>query len=158
MRSYRIHEFGEPSTLVIDELDDLSPEAQEVVVDVEAVGLNFPDVLVVQGKYQFLQPLPFAPGKDLAGVVRSVGSAVKGIKPGDRVMSQIEFGAFAEQAVTAPERTFVLPEGMSFSEAAAMGLVYQTAYFSLVERAQLKPGETVLVGGPQGESDSLRFR
>ncbi|MDN5843788.1 MAG: NADPH:quinone oxidoreductase family protein [Alcaligenaceae bacterium] len=150
MRGYRIHAFGEPSSLVIDQLDDLTPGDHEIVVDVEAVGLNFPDVLVVQGKYQFLQPLPFTPGKDLAGVVRSVGAEVQGVKPGDRVMSQVESGAFAEQVITAPERSFVLPEGMSFSEAAAMGLVYQTAYFSLVERAQLKPGETVLVGGAAG--------
>lgn len=150
MRGYRIHEFGEPSSLVIDQLDDLTPGDREVVVDVRVAGLNFPDVLVVRGKYQFLWPLPFTPGKEIAGVVRSVGSAVRGIKPGDRVMSQVEYGAFAEQVVTSAALTFVLPAEMSFPEAAAMGLVYQTAYFSLVERAHLKPGETVLVGGAAG--------
>lgn len=150
MRCYRIHAFGEPSTLKIDEVDDLVPGDHEVLVDVQAVGLNFPDVLVVQGKYQFLQPLPFTPGKDLAGVVRAVGAGVQNIKAGDRVMSQVESGAFAEQALTVPQRSFLIPDGMSFAEAAAMGLVYQTAYFSLVERAQLKPGETVLVGGAAG--------
>lgn len=150
MRSYQIHEFGEPSSLVIDQVADPVPGDREMVVDVEAVGLNFPDALVVRGKYQFLHPLPFTPGKELAGVVRSVGGAVQGFRPGDRVMSQVEFGAFAEQVVTKPEFTFAMPADMSFSEAAAMGLVYQTAYFSLVERAQLKPGETVLVGGAAG--------
>lgn len=150
MRSYRVVSHGEPSTLVIHEIDDVQAGAGEVVVDVHAVGLNFPDVLVVQGKYQVLPQLPFTPGKDLAGIVKSVGKEITGLKPGDRVMTQVEYGAFAEQAVTNPARTFVIPDGMSFAEAAAMGLVYQTAYFSLVERGQLKPGETVLVGGAAG--------
>lgn len=150
MRSYRVHTFGEPLSLYMEEIDDLAPGDQDVLVDVMATGLNFPDVLVVQGKYQILPPVPFIPGKDLAGIVKAVGSEVKGIKPGDRVMSQIEFGAFAEQAITVPQRSFIIPDEMSFAEAAAMGLVYQTAYFSLVERAQLKPGETVLVGGAAG--------
>jgi len=150
MRSYRVVSHGEPSTLVINDIDDVRPAAGEVAVDVHAVGLNFPDVLVVQGKYQVLPQLPFTPGKDLAGVVKSVGPGVKGLKVGDRVMTQVEYGAFAEQAVTNPERTFIIPDGMSFAEAAAMGLVYQTAYFSLVERGQLKSGEVVLVGGAAG--------
>lgn len=150
MRSYRVVEFGEPSSLEIHEIADLTPGDQEVLVDVQAIGLNFPDVLVVQGKYQILPPRPFTPGKDMAGIVKAVGAGVQGIKPGDRVMSQIEFGAYAEQALTTQERAFTIPDDMSFAEAAAMGLVYQTAYFSLVERAQLKAGETVLVGGAAG--------
>ncbi|MFA5662905.1 NADPH:quinone oxidoreductase family protein [Castellaniella sp.] len=150
MRSYRVHAFGEPSSMVIDELDDLAPGNDEVLVDVEAIGLNFPDVLVVRGQYQFLKPLPFTPGKDLAGVVRAVGSAVQGIRPGDRVLSHVESGAYAEQALALSGQTYVLPDDMSFSEAAAMGLVYQTAYFALVERARLASGETVLVGGAAG--------
>lgn len=150
MRSYRVVEFGEPSSLEIHEIADLTPGDQEVLVDVQAIGLNFPDVLVVQGKYQILPPRPFTPGKDMAGIVKAVGAGVRGIKPGDRVMSQIEFGAYAEQALTTQERAFTIPDDMSFAEAAAMGLVYQTAYFSLVERAQLKAGETVLVGGAAG--------
>jgi NADPH2:quinone reductase len=150
MRSYRVVEFGEPSSLEIHEIADLTPGDQEVLVDVQAIGLNFPDILVVQGKYQILPPRPFTPGKDMAGIVKAVGTGVQDIKPGDRVMSQIEFGAYAEQALTTQERAFTIPDDMSFAEAAAMGLVYQTAYFSLVERAQLKAGETVLVGGAAG--------
>lgn len=150
MRSYRVHTHGEPSTLRVDEIDDLTPGPGELVVDVHAVGINFPDYLVVTGKYQVLPNKPFTPGKDLAGVVRSIGAGVTGIKPGERVMSQVEYGAFAEQAVTYPQRTFVIPDTMNFAEAAAMGLVYQTAYFALVERAQMKEGETVLVGGAAG--------
>lgn len=150
MRSYRVLAYGEPSSLRVHDVADLTPGDQEILIDVKAIGLNFPDVLVVQGKYQILPPLPFTPGKDLAGVVKAVGSGVQGIAPGDRIMSQIEFGAYAEQAITTQQRAFIIPDDMSFSEAAAMGLVYQTAYFSLVERAQLKPGETVLVGGASG--------
>lgn len=150
MRCFRVHEFGAPSSLVIDQLDEPIPGKHELVVDVAAVGLNYPDLLVIGGKYQFLQPLPFIPGKELAGVVRSVGPDVLGIRPGDRVMSQVEFGAFSEQVVTSPERTFVLPAALSFSEAAAMGLVYQTAYFALVDRGQLKAGDAVLIGGAAG--------
>lgn len=150
MRSYRVHEFGEPSDLVIDDIPDLVPGENELLVNVVAAGLNFPDLLVVRGKYQILPPRPFTPGKDVAGVVKAVGPGVTSIKPGDRVMSQVEHGAFAEQVITVPERSFVLPEGMSFAEAAAMGLVYQTAWFSLVERGQLEEGETVLVGGAAG--------
>jgi len=150
MRSYLVVSHGEPSTLGIHEIDDLQAKPGEVVVDVHAVGLNFPDVLVVQGKYQLLPPLPFTPGKDVAGVVRAVGDGVEGLKPGDRVMTQVEYGAFAEQAITNPAHTFAIPDRMSFAEAAAMGLVYQTAYFSLLERARLNAGEIVLVGGAAG--------
>ncbi|SUD69759.1 putative zinc-containing alcohol dehydrogenase [Pseudomonas putida] len=150
MRSYRVHEHGEPYTLQIDELPQLEPKAGEIVVDVKAAGINFPDVLVISGKYQLLPPLPFTPGKDFAGVVRAVGPGVVGYAPGDRIMSQIEWGAFAEQAITTPAQSFHMPDGLDFPEAAAMGLVYQTAYFALTERGQLKAGETVLIGGASG--------
>ncbi|WP_085704585.1 NADPH:quinone oxidoreductase family protein [Pseudomonas sp. B8(2017)] len=150
MRSYRVHEHGEPYILQIDELPQLEPKAGEIVVDVKAAGINFPDVLVISGKYQLLPPRPFTPGKDFAGVVRSVGPGVVGYAPGDRIMSQIEWGAFAEQAITTPAQSFHMPDGLDFPEAAAMGLVYQTAYFSLTERGQLKAGETVLIGGASG--------
>uniref|UniRef100_UPI003340A014 NADPH:quinone oxidoreductase family protein n=1 Tax=Castellaniella defragrans TaxID=75697 RepID=UPI003340A014 len=150
MRHYRVLAHGEPSSLQIHDAADLTPGAQEIVVDVRAISLNFPDVLVVQGKYQFLPPLPFTPGKDFSGIVRAVGPGVQGIAPGDRVMSQTEFGAYAEQAITTPQRTSIIPDEMSFAQAAAMGLVYQTAYFALTERARLEAGETVLVGGAAG--------
>lgn len=150
MRSYRVWEHGAPSTMRVDELPDLVPGPGQMVVDVKAVGINFPDVLVVSGKYQILPPRPFTPGKDLAGVVRTVGAGVNGYAPGDRIMAQVENGAFAEQAIVTPEQTYKLPAGLSFEAAAAMGLVYQTAHFALVERGQYKRGETVLVGGAAG--------
>jgi len=150
MRSYRVWEHGAPTTMRVDELPDLVPGPGQMVVDVKAAGINFPDVLVVSGKYQILPPRPFTPGKDLAGVVRAVGAGVNGYAPGDRIMAQVENGAFAEQAVVTPEQSYKLPDGLSFEAAAAMGLVYQTAHFALVERGQYKRGETVLVGGAAG--------
>lgn len=150
MRSYRVWEHGAPASMRLDEIADLVPGPGEMVVDVKAAGINFPDVLVVSGKYQILPPRPFTPGKDLAGVVRAVGAGVSGFAPGDRVMAQVEHGAFAEQAVVTPAQSYKLPDGLSFDAAAAMGLVYQTAYFALVERGQYTRGETVLVGGAAG--------
>lgn len=150
MRSYRVWEHGAPSSMRIDTLPDLMPGPGEMVVDVKAAGINFPDTLVVSGKYQILPPRPFAPGKDLAGIVRAVGPGVTDFAPGDRIMGQVEHGAFAEQAIVSPSQAFRLPDGMEFAEAAAMGLVYQTAHFALVERGQYKRGETVLVGGAAG--------
>ncbi len=150
MRSYRVWEHGAPSSMRIDTLPDLIPGPGEMVVDVKAAGINFPDTLVVSGKYQILPARPFAPGKDLAGIVCAVGPGVTDFAPGDRIMGQVEHGAFAEQALVSPSQAFRLPDGMEFAEAAAMGLVYQTAHFALVERGQYKRGETVLVGGAAG--------
>lgn len=150
MRSYRVWEHGAPSSMRIDTLPDLEPGPGEMAVDVKAAGINFPDTLVVSGKYQILPPRPFAPGKDLAGIVRAVGPGVVDFAPGDRIMGQVEHGAFAEQAIVSPSQAFRLPDGMDFADAAAMGLVYQTAHFALVERGQYKQGETVLVGGAAG--------
>lgn len=150
MRSYRVWEHGAPATMRIDDLPDLNPGPGEIAVDVKAAGINFPDVLVIGGQYQILPQRPFTPGKDLAGVVRAVGEGVDGFQPGDRIMSQVEYGAYAEQAITTPSQSFKIPDGLSFPAAAAMGLVYQTAYFALVDRGLFKTGETVLVGGAAG--------
>lgn len=150
MRGYRVWEHGAPSSMRIDTLPNLVPGTGEMVADVRAFGINFPDVLVISGKYQILPERPFVPGKDLAGVVLATGPKVQGFAPGDRIMAQVEHGAFAEQAIVVPDQSFKLPDGLSFEAAAAMGLVYQTAYFALVERGQYKRGETVLVGGAAG--------
>ncbi|MFP6558942.1 NADPH:quinone oxidoreductase family protein [Paraburkholderia sp. B3] len=150
MRSYRVHEHGDPSSMLIEDIPGVKPEAGQIAVDVHAAGINFPDVLVVSGAYQLLPARPFTPGKDFAGVVREVGEGVTGYAPGDRIMSQIEYGALAHEAITTPSQSFRIPDGMSFEEAAAMGLVYQTAWFALMERGQYKPGETVLIGGASG--------
>ncbi len=150
MRAYQVVEFGQPSSMRIHEIQDLVPGDSQMLVDVAAAGINYPDVLVVSGRYQILPQRPFIPGKEIAGVVRAVGAGVRGFAPGDRVLSQLEHGAFAEQALVRPEDSFRLPDGLGFAEATAMGLVYQTAYFALRDRAGLRPGETVLVGGAAG--------
>src|SRR3546814_17249869 len=98
-----------------------------MVVSVKAVGINYPDVLVISGKYQVLPPRPFTPGKDLAGIVKDVGVNVKDFQAGDRVMSQVENGAFAEEAIVRPDQIYVIPDDLPSAPAAAMGLVYQTA-------------------------------
>lgn len=150
MKAVVIHEFGEPETLAVEERPDPLCGAGEVLIDVKAAGVNFPDLLVMQGKYQILPPRPFSPGKDVAGVVRAVGASVERVRPGDRVMAQLEYGGYVSCAVTAQENCHVIPDSMSFIDAAAMGLVYQTAYFALVERGGLRAGESVLVNGAAG--------
>lgn len=150
MRSYQVYEHGSPSTLQIHDIPAPVPSKGEMLVNVEAIGVNFPDVLMISGEYQRLPARPFTPGTAFAGTVAAVGENVTGFQPGDRVMSQIDWGALAEQAVTTPEESFHLPESMNFNEGAAMGLVYQTAYLALVERGRYQTGETVLIGGAAG--------
>jgi NADPH:quinone reductase len=150
MRAYQVVEHGDPSSLKLNDVADLVPGNGQMIVNVHATAINYPDVLVVAGKYQVLPPRPFTPGKDLAGVVSRIGPDVKGFSVGDRVLGQVEHGAFAEQAVLRPDQAFKIPEKMGFAQAAAMGLVYQTAYLALVDRGAYEAGETVLVGGAAG--------
>jgi NADPH2:quinone reductase len=134
----------------LEELPEPQPGTGEVLIDVHEASVNFPDLLVIGGTYQRLPPAPFVPGKDLAGVVTAAGSGVRRVKPGDRVMAQIEHGAFAERAVAPESYCHAMPTAVGFIDAAAMGLVYLTAHFALVERAALRPGEIVLVTGAAG--------
>jgi NADPH2:quinone reductase len=150
MRAYQVVEHCDPSSLKIGKIDDLSPAKGQILVGVAAAGINFPDFLVVSGKYQVLPKRPFTPGKDLAGVVLGVGDDVTGFSAGDRVLCHVEHGAFAEQILVTPAQTFKLPDGLSFVKAAAMGLVYQTAYLALVDRGGFRAGETALIGGAAG--------
>jgi NADPH2:quinone reductase len=151
MKAVVIHQFGEPESLrVEDSQEPLCCGVGDVQIDVMAAGVNFPDLLAIQGNYQILPPRPFSPGKDVAGVVRAVGAAVTRVRPGDRVMAQLEYGGYASCAVAAQKNCHVLPGSMSFIDAAAMGLVYQTAYFALVERGGFRRGESVLVNGAAG--------
>lgn len=136
--------------LRVEEVDDLLPAAGEVVVDVAAAGVNFPDVLLVQGKYQFKAPLPFAPGFELAGTVRAAGEGVTHLKVGDPVLAIVNHGAFAEQAVVPAERAMKLPAGTDLELAAALMFTYATSYHGLKDRGALAPGETLLVLGAAG--------
>jgi NADPH2:quinone reductase len=121
-----------------------------VLVDVRAAAINFPDLLVIAGTYQVKPPLPFTPGKECAGVVTAVGPDAPGFKVGDRVMVQVEYGAFAEAVAAPATHCYRIPDAMAFDAAAAIGIAYQTAHFALVDRAQVKAGERVLVTGATG--------
>ena len=148
MKALVVRQFGTP--LKVEDWIVAAPGEGEVLIDVHAAGINFPDLLVIDGKYQFLPALPFVPGKECAGVINAVGAGVTTLKPGDRVMVQVEYGAYAQQVMTKAVNCHVVPDSISYAEAAAMGLTYNTAHFALVERAQLKPGESVLVTGAAG--------
>src|SRR5512137_2214606 len=118
MKAVLCKAFGPPDTLVYEEVPSPVAGKGEVVVTVKAASLNFPDVLIIQNKYQFKPPLPFSPGSELAGVVKEVGEGVSHVKPGDRVIAFTTFGAFAEEVKTEAARLVPMPEGMDFESAA----------------------------------------
>jgi NADPH2:quinone reductase len=150
MRAALVKEFGPPSSIVVEEVPDLVPGPGEVVIDVAAVSINFPDILVVEGTYQNLPVRPFSPGKEAAGRVVAVGAGVQRIVVGQRVLVLIEYGGYAEQLMASEDLVMPIPDSMSYEEAAAFGLVYSTAHFGLFRRGQLAEGETVLVTGVGG--------
>jgi NADPH2:quinone reductase len=150
MRAVVVHEFGTPESLPIEEIASPKAGPDEILIDVHAVGVNFVDLLVIGGTYQFLPPRPFTPGKLPAGQVVAVGSNVKDFSIGDRVLTTAEQGGYAEQAVALAEHSYKIPARMSFTEAAAMALAFDTAWFALRERGRLVAGESVLILGATG--------
>lgn len=150
MRAVIINEFGSIDTPVLGEMPDPQAGPGEVVIRVHATAVNFVDLLVIGGKYQFLPERPFTPGKGPAGVVSAVGAGVTNLKVGDRVLAMAEHGGYGEQALVAANQCYPLPALMSFREAASMSLAYDTAWFALRERGRYKQGETVLVLGATG--------
>jgi len=150
MRAVVCAAFGPPESLVIQELPPLEPGPGDVVISVKAASVNFPDVLIIQNKYQVKPPLPFSPGSEVAGVVKAVGGGVTHVKPGDRVMAIIGYGAFAEEVRAESARVLPIPDGMSFETAAAFGLTYATSDHALRDRGALAAGETLLVLGAAG--------
>ena len=142
--------WGLPETLVIEEQADLLPAAGEIVIDIMAAGVNFPDVLIIQNKYQFKPELPFTPGNELAGTVHAVGAGVSAYKVGDKVFAFVPQGAFAQQVKVTADAVLPMAAGMDFDTAAAITLTYGTSHHAVVDRAQLKAGETMLVLGAGG--------
>jgi NADPH:quinone reductase len=122
----------------------------DVLISVKAAGLNFPDVLVIQGKYQFQPDLPFVPGGECAGVIEAVGSAVTRYKVGDKVIAAMGTGAFCEKIAVHELAAFPMPEVLSFEQAAGVSITYFTSYHALKQRADIQPGETLLVLGAAG--------
>ena len=150
MRAVRVHELTGPAALRVDDVAAPEARAGQVLIDVHAAGVNFPDVLMTYGKYQFKPATPFSPGGEAAGVVAAVGAGVTTVAVGDRVATTLLYGAFAEQVV-APELAVIkLPDGVGFDAGAATLLTYATTYHALVDRAALRKGETLLVLGAAG--------
>jgi NADPH2:quinone reductase len=145
-----VREFAPFDRIGVDEMPDPTPGEAEIVIDVKAAEVNYPDILVIAGQYQFKPPLPFSPGKSAAGIIAAVGKGVTGFSVGDPVAAQVEYGAYAEKLRVKAVNVFPMPPGVTFVKGAALGLVYQTAHFALVERARMQKGDVVLVLGASG--------
>ena len=150
MKAVLCKKLGPPEDLVVEDIPSLVPNAGQVVVAVKAAGVNFPDTLIIQGKYQFKPEPPFSPGGEVAGVVKELGANVTGVKVGDRVIAAATFGGFAEEMLCDADRLTPIPDSMDFVPASAFLLTYGTSYHALKDRAHLKPGETLLVLGASG--------
>jgi NADPH2:quinone reductase len=150
MKSLLCKAFGPPENLVLEEVPDLSPGSGQVVIAVKACGVNFPDVLIIEDKYQFKPPLPFAPGAEIAGVVKAVGAGVERPKVGDRVIASCGWGGMAEQVLADAAKCIPMPDDMDFATGSALVLTYGTSHYALKDRAQLKPGENLVVLGAAG--------
>jgi NADPH2:quinone reductase len=150
MKAILCKSYGPPENLVLEDVPDLKPKEGEVLVEVYAAALNFPDTLQIAGKYQFQPPFPFIPGSEAAGVVKESGPNVNGLETGDRVMAIPGIGAMAEQVCVTASSLRKIPECMDFKSAAGFPMVYTTSYYALKQRANLQPGETLLVLGASG--------
>jgi NADPH:quinone reductase len=150
MKAVLCKSFGPPDSLVVEDVPSPVPGAGEVVISVKAAGVNFPDVLIIQNKYQLKPPLPFSPGSEVAGVVKEIGEGVTAFKPGDQVMAITGYGGFAQEVKAEARRVLKLPASMDFKTGAAFGLAYATSDHALRDRGELKAGETLLVLGAAG--------
>lgn len=150
MKAVLCKAYGPPEHLVLEEVEPLKPGKGQVVISVKACAVNFPDTLIIQGKYQFKPALPFSPGSEVAGVVKELGEGIKGVKVGDRVIGFTGWGGFAEEVNADAARLILMPASLDFTTAAALVMAYGTSYYALKDRAQLNPGETLLVLGAAG--------
>ncbi len=150
MRAVLCKAFGPPESLVIEEVDSLKPGKGQVVICVKACGVNFPDTLIIQGKYQAKPPFPFTPGSEVAGIVKELGEGVSTTKVGERVMAFIGMNGFAEESIAHEFQIVPMPYNLDFATASAFLLTYGTSHHALKDRAQLQPGETLLILGAAG--------
>lgn len=142
--------FGTADSLVLEDIPSPVPGSDEVLIDVHMAGVNFPDTLLIEGKYQIKPPFPFVPGGEAAGVVAAVGAGVSHLQPGDKVMALTGWGSFAEQVVVQANHVMLMPTSMDFAGAAGFGVTYGTSMHALCQRARLQKGETLLVLGASG--------
>ncbi|HWC77125.1 MAG TPA: NADPH:quinone oxidoreductase family protein [Blastocatellia bacterium] len=150
MKAIRAHEWCDPRGLVMDDIDRPELQPSQILVKVHSAALNFPDLLLIAGKYQVKPDLPFIPGLEVAGTVEAIGDGVSAFAVGDRIIAPLGMGGFAEFAVAPASSVIPLPDSMSYDEGAAFPLVYQTSYFGIAYRGQLRPGETVLIHSAAG--------
>ncbi len=150
MKAVLSKSVGGPDTLVLEEVADPALKPGEVLVAVKACGVNYPDVIIIEDKYQFKPERPFSPGGEVAGVVEAVGEGASRIKVGDRVIGQAGWGGMAEKIALPEIRCIPMPDGMSFEEGAAFVMTYGTSHYALKQRADIKAGETLLVLGAAG--------
>jgi len=150
MKAVLCKAFGPAENLVVEDLDSPQIKKGEVLLDVHAAGVNFPDTLIIEGKYQFKPPFPFSPGGEAAGMVAAVGEKISHLKVGDRVMALTGWGSFAEQVAVSGQNVLPIPAEMDFTTAAAFSMTYGTSMHALKQRANLQPGETLLVLGASG--------
>src|SRR5216683_7627614 len=150
VRAVLCKQYGPPESLVVEDVPSPTPGPGEVIISAKAASVNFPDVLIIQNKYQFKPPLPFSPGSEVAGVVKAIGDGVNSVKSGDKVMAFTTYGAFAEEVKAPATRLVPIPDGMDYPSAAAFLLTYGTSEHALRDRGQLKAGETLLVLGAAG--------
>ena len=150
MKAVLCKQHGLPNTLVLEDIASPKAGAKQVVITVKACGVNFPDTLIIQNKYQFKPELPFSPGGEVAGIIKEVGEGVSHLNVGDTVIAMTGWGGFAEEVLTDASRVFPIPPVFDFKTAATFAYVFGTSYYALKDRAQIKEGETVLVLGASG--------
>lgn len=150
MKAIQCTTYGSPALLGYNEVPALKPGPGQLVLEVKACGVNFPDTLMIQNRYQFKPELPFSPGGEVAGIIREVGENSQNFKPGDRVFALTKWGGFAEEVIAEPGTTWHLPDSVDYLTAASTLYTLGTSYHALKNRAHLQPGETLLVLGAAG--------
>ena len=150
MKAIVCNEWCKPEDLKVSEIKNPTLDDNSVRVEIYASGVNFPDVLIVQGKYQYKPPFPFSPGSEVAGIISEIGKNVKSLKVGDRIMAVTGHGAFAEEICVPEDKITLVPESMDFITAASMSLTYGTSSYALFQRANIKENDVVLIHGATG--------
>lgn len=150
MRAVVIREFNNPDAVNLEEVPDPVPGDHEIVVDARACSVNYTDWMSLDGSYQNIPGLPFTPGKDSCGVVSAVGGKVTKFKIGDRVIAHVNDSGLAEKVACHEDMTFPIPDALDFQSAAGIGLSYMTAWFAVMDRGQMQPGDTIIVTGASG--------
>ncbi|SFR68168.1 NADPH2:quinone reductase [Marinobacter daqiaonensis] len=150
MKAVLCRQYGPPESLAVEDIPSLEPAEGEVIISVHSCAANFPDTLIIEGKYQFKRAFPFVPGGEVAGTIKSVGKGVEGFAPGDRVIGIPGWGGFAEETPVSARKVVRLPDPVSMDAGAALVITYGTTHYALEDRARLQPGETLLALGAAG--------